>query len=290
VTLLTALLLLVGQNDYTSAQQSGGGGGGSSSGGYVPASGIPTGPIYFPDGTSLLPSITFDTSHVRGLFKGAGNTVGVAANAISAMLISDTFVNLPGGANLSWSTTSAADATIGAQIRNPAQQVLAIQNGFNEQHLRVMDVNQGYTELSGLGVTRYRDVATAGLGVPAIYASGRSTAQTAAVASVATFTPAADGSFEVSANVLVTTATTHAFTVTCAYTDEGNTARTATLSFTNVAGTAIVTSIANATGAVPYQGLTIRIRAKASTAITVATTGTFTTVTYNVEATIKQIS
>lgn len=129
------------------------------------------------------------------------------------------------------------------------------------------------------------------VGVPAIVARGRSSAQTAAVASVAAYTVgASDASFEVSANVLPTTATTHAFTVTCAYTDEGNTARTATLSFTNVAGTAIVTSVANATGAVPYQGLPIHIRAKAATTITIATTGTFTTVTYNVEGVIRQVA
>ncbi len=101
---------------------------------------------------------------------------------------------------------------------------------------------------------------------------------------------AADASFAVSANILVTTATTHAFTVTCAYTDEGNTARTLTLPFTLVAGTAIVTSVANANGTVPYMGITMHIRAKAATTITIATTGTFTTVTYNGEGHIVQKS
>lgn len=121
--------------------------------------------------------------------------------------------------------------------------------------------------------------------------SSRSLAQTAAVASVCAQTVgASDSTFEVAANVLVTTATTHAFTVTCAYTDEGNTARTLTLPFVNVAGTAIVTSVANATGAVPYMGIPIRIRCKAATTITIATTGTFTTVVYNVEGSILQLA
>lgn len=124
-----------------------------------------------------------------------------------------------------------------------------------------------------------------------VFSNTRATAQTGANASVATTTVgASDATFLISANVLVTTATTHAFTVTCAYTDEGNTARTATLSFTLVAGTAIVTSVANAAGAVPYQGLGIMIRCKAATTITIATTGTFTTVVYNVEGSISQIS
>lgn len=139
-------------------------------------------------------------------------------------------------------------------------------------------------------ISTYNNIATVGNGVPSFYGSGRSTAQTAAVASVATYTvPAADGSYVVHANVLVTTSTTHNFTVTCAYTDEGNTARTATLNFQVVGGT-IATAIANAGGAVPYMGIPIHIRCKASTAITIATTGTFTTVTYNVEGYISRIS
>lgn len=139
-------------------------------------------------------------------------------------------------------------------------------------------------------ITTYNAVATTGWGVPAIYASGRSTAQTAAVASVATYTVGvADGSFEVSANVLVTTATLHSFTATIAYTDEGNTARTVTMQFSTLAG-AFVTAMTNAQGTVPYEGVPLHIRCKASTAITIATTGTFTTVTYNVEGSIRQIA
>lgn len=99
---------------------------------------------------------------------------------------------------------------------------------------------------------------------------------------------AADGTFEVSANILVTTATTHSFTVTCAYTDEGNTARTTTLNFSTVAGVISNAAITNVAGAVPYEGVPLHIRCKASTTITIATTGTFTTVTYNGEGYIKQ--
>jgi len=118
---------------------------------------------------------------------------------------------------------------------------------------------------------------------------GRAAGQTAAVASVATYTlGASDASYEVSANVLVTTSNAEAFTVTCAYTDEGNTARVITLNFQLLAGT-IGTAINSANGAVPYEGIPIHIRCKASTAITIATTGVFTGVTYNVEGIIKQI-
>lgn len=141
-------------------------------------------------------------------------------------------------------------------------------------------------------VTKYSGITAVGYGVPAIYASGRATAQTAANASVATYTPTADGTFEVAMNVLITTATTHTFTCQCTYTDEGNTARTLTMPFVLVAGSAIVTSIANGNGAVPYMGFALKIRVKANTAITLLTqaAGTYTTVVYNVEGTIKQLA
>jgi hypothetical protein len=127
-----------------------------------------------------------------------------------------------------------------------------------------------------------------------VAAFGRVTAQVAAVASVATFTVGgADATFEVSANVLVTTATAHDFDVQLAYTDEGNTARTVTLPFRLVGSTtALVASVVNGNGAVPYLGVPVHIRAKAGTAITVRTeaAGTYTTVVYNVEGLIKQTS
>jgi hypothetical protein len=136
----------------------------------------------------------------------------------------------------------------------------------------------------------YKGVFTAGYGFPAIYGFGRLTGRTAAVASLANYTVgAADGSFEVSANINVTTSTLHSFGATCTYTDETNTSRTLTLNFSQLAGT-FVTAITNATGAGPYEGVVLSIRAKAGTAITLATTGTFTTVTYNAEGSIKQIA
>jgi len=118
--------------------------------------------------------------------------------------------------------------------------------------------------------------------------SGRATAQTALNNSVATYTlGATDASYEVSANVLVTTSSAENFTVTVSYTDEGNTARVLTLNFQTL-GAVIGTAINFANGAVPYEGLVAHIRCKASTSITVKTTGTFTGATYNVEGIIKQ--
>lgn len=139
-------------------------------------------------------------------------------------------------------------------------------------------------------VSQYNSVATTAWGVPAIYGSGRATGQNAAVASVATYTVgAADGSFYVSANVLVTAATTASFSVTVAYTDEGNSARTLTLTFSQINGT-LLNVITNVTGASAYEGVPLHIRCKAATAITIASTGTFTSVTYNIEGLISQIA
>lgn len=127
-------------------------------------------------------------------------------------------------------------------------------------------------------------------GVVSVAKSSRATAQIAANASVFTYTlPATDGSFKVSANVLVTTSSAENFSVTCSYTDEGNTARVQTIPFVLLAGT-VAGAIAFANGAVPYEGVVFRIRCKASTSITIATTGTFTGSTYNVEAGITQVN
>ena len=143
---------------------------------------------------------------------------------------------------------------------------------------------------TGAKITKYNNINTAGWGVPAINGSGRSIAQTAAVASVATYTVgAADGSFKISCNVNVTVSTTHSFTTIVTYTDENNTARTLTIPVCQLTG-AVITAITNVTGVGPYEGIAVQIRCKAATVITIATTGTFTTVTYNVEGTIQQVS
>lgn len=125
---------------------------------------------------------------------------------------------------------------------------------------------------------------------PSAQIFGRSVAQTAAVAVVSTYTVAdADASFIVSANVQVLTATLHNFAVQVDYTDETNTPRTLTLNMSQLTG-AFITAITNVTGAGPYEGVPVHLRCKEATAITVKTAGTFTTVSYNVEASIQKIT
>lgn len=127
---------------------------------------------------------------------------------------------------------------------------------------------------------------------PTLYSatSGRATAQTAANASVATYTVgAADGTFEVRSNVRVTTSGSEAFRVDVDYTDDGNNARTLRLNFQLLDGT-IGTAIAFTNGAVPYHGIPATIRCKSGTAITVKTAGTFTGCTYDVDGLIQQLA
>ena len=132
--------------------------------------------------------------------------------------------------------------------------------------------------------TTHRVLTDTGTGVTG---TGRSTAQTAAVASVATYTVgAADGSFIVSANANITTFVAGTFNVQVAYTDETNTAQTLNLTFSTLTGTLGIALAA----AGPFEGIPPHIRCKASTAITVKTAGTFTSLTYNVEGVITQIS
>lgn len=133
-------------------------------------------------------------------------------------------------------------------------------------------------------------VASGTVGVPVVVASGRTVGAVAAVASVSTYTVgASDASFEVSANVDVTTATAHTFTVTCVYTNEANVSQTLTLGFTQLSGATFVTAITNVTGANSYESPVYHLRAKAGTTITVASAagGTYTTVVYNIEGIIK---
>lgn len=130
-----------------------------------------------------------------------------------------------------------------------------------------------------------------GTGSPVIVAQSRSTAQTAAVASVASYTPAVDMSLIVSGNVLVTaTSGTTSFALQVDFTDEGNTARTYTLML-NIAASTTTNSVTNAQGTVAYAGYPMQIRAKGGTAVTIKTAGaSFSTVTYNVEGVIMRVA
>lgn len=156
-------------------------------------------------------------------------------------------------------------------------------------------VNTGSSFSVPQKIGSYNGISTAGNGVPAIVAYGQSLAAVAAVPSIAAYTvpAAADGTFDVRLYLLVTaTSGTTSFTATVAFTDEGNTSRTYTVPFLTTGGNSLITSIINANGTIPYYSVPMTTRSKAGTAITVATAagGTYTTVTYDVIASISQIA
>lgn len=147
-----------------------------------------------------------------------------------------------------------------------------------------------FADLSLTGrIIEYKGLSTVGFGVPAIVAYGRAAGLTTADPVLSHFNVLAAGSFQVSANVLVTASTTHNFTMVCNYTDEGGTPRTMTMGFSEPSGT-LQTNILDTGGAIPYASFPLSIRAKAGATIIIGTVGTFTSVTYNAEAFIVQLA
>lgn len=150
-------------------------------------------------------------------------------------------------------------------------------------------ITTGNVLFGGL-LTTYNNIAVGGNGVGSLVKYTRPAQQSASTVTLATYTtPAADGSYRVWVNVNVTTAGSLNMTVTCAYTDESNVARTLTIPFLLLAGT-LVQSITSAQGTIAYESIPITIRTKASTSITLATAGTVTGGVYTGEGFIEQVA
>lgn len=139
-------------------------------------------------------------------------------------------------------------------------------------------------------VTTYNSIATAGIGVAAVYAATNTAGLSAAATLTSYTTPAADGDYEVSASVNVSAATAISTSINVTYTDVGNNSRTLTLPVQltgGTGGTYLTNGLVIATG--DYCTPVTKIRVKASTTITILTaTGTFTGVTYSGSGNIKQ--
>lgn len=262
-------------------------------------------------------STTFTSStggNYTNIKLNAGDTWTQTGGSASFTQILSTFAiaqsSSASGAIIGWDyNPNEAGGVLGTHTFVRSRSATALSAFGNATPSAFVTIGAGTTAIAPLGLTSGTDLSSATNGkfeydginlkftpaattrkVVSLYQVGRLTAQTAAAATVATWTVGAnDGTFLVSANVLPTTSTVHSFTVTCTYTDEGNTSRTVTLNFSQLGGT-FVTAISNTAGAVPYEGVPIQIRCKAGSTITIGTTGTFTTVTYNVEASIAQIN
>ncbi len=124
--------------------------------------------------------------------------------------------------------------------------------------------------------------------VPLIRSFVRHTGVSAADNAASYVVGGADGSFIVSANLLVTAVGAANFSVQCSYTDETGNPQVAIMSLTGVSGNVLI--VITNTGV--YEGLPMHIRAQAASTITIRTDpgGTFFGVTYNFEGCIQQIA
>jgi hypothetical protein len=130
---------------------------------------------------------------------------------------------------------------------------------------------------------RYNGVVTAGHGVEAIYASGTFATASSLQTSIATFTPAATGTFVIRYWMKVKTLGSMSINAQVAYSDEDGAGQTQTIPLTNLAGTTTGSAV---TATSTYSGEVI-IRAS-NAAITVKEVGT-TATSHDGGATIEQI-
>jgi hypothetical protein len=136
------------------------------------------------------------------------------------------------------------------------------------------------------------NIATAGLGIPAIYASSSATGLIAADTNRINYTPPATaGRYRISWTIDTTTATTDNFTVVVTWKNATGTARSQNSGGFDKNGTALVAgAITNTIGAGAYYGSMLLDIDNSATAITLSTAGTFTTVTYNIAAWLEQVA
>lgn len=184
----------------------------------------------------------------------------------------------------------------GTNQASAAFQVTSTTGGFLPPKVTTTEMNAISSPVEGLrvhnttekGEYTYNGSAWARSSMDAV--TGRATGQTAAVASVATLTVGStDATYLISGNILITTSGSESFSLQVDYTDEGNTARTITIPIMRIATAAFTNATISVSGAVPYPSATLQIRCKASTSITIKTSGTFTGCTYNVEGSITRI-
>lgn len=222
--------------------------------------------VYMSGNTTMNPVNAFTGDYI----------IGAGATIVGGQIIGNTYVGSANG-----SATAKLHLAGGSTSSGSAPLKLTAGTNMTTPETGAMEYDGISLFFTPQGTTR-RTIATSAL--------SRLTGQTAAINNLVQVTNGSfDKTFEIGVDILITSSTTHSFTATVAYTDEGNTSRTTTLNFSQTNGT-IGTTISNTAGAVPYSSIPIQIRCKASTTITIATTGTFTSVTYSIGGRITQLN
>jgi hypothetical protein len=138
----------------------------------------------------------------------------------------------------------------------------------------------------------YNAILTAGLGVPAVYGAYASGSQNGALTTVGGYTPPAQaGTYEVAVTVYCTVGTVCSFSVKVNYVDFLGTVHNDIFPLASVSapGAFLTNGLVIAAGTYHCLPQQIAIN-NAATPITFSTVGTFTTVTYYLFATIKQVA
>lgn len=214
---------------------------------------------------------TIDVSGTQLQLGSGASTTSVQLNAVSGNAIL-TF----GGSTSSFPSIKRSSAILALRLADDSADA-----GFSASS----------AVLSGK-VTTYNNIATTGGGVPAIYASYSTTGNTAAVTNAINYTPPATaGRYRLSWTVGVTASVTHSFTVVATWKDDSGNTISQNLGGSSPSANALVTgSITNVIGTGVYYGSAILAINNGATAITLSTAGTFTSVTYNLSATLEQLA
>lgn len=231
------------------------------------------------------PPFTFTSDTSSGLASSANSVLDFVTGGTSRATVSNSAFNLVTGTAFS---TNGDSGTTGKVLIGGTSSAWTASPSITALTLSAA-VTAATAVLSGK-ITTYNNVPTAGWGSPSIVGYARATAQSAANASVVTYTVgAADGTFQVSMNLNCTATTSLITTLTCTYTDESNTGRTLILPVTQLSGSFIALGAVTGLGA--WESPVMHIRAKATTTITLLTSsGTYTGVTYTVEGLIVQVA
>ncbi len=71
-------------------------------------------PILLPTGTAAVPSIGFTADHTTGLYRAAGNTIGLSTNGVNRLSVSNTFVTVNTGFSSTYQGYFGGQLIVGA--------------------------------------------------------------------------------------------------------------------------------------------------------------------------------